>query len=160
MGKMTIWNAFYIAQTTPETCWHAAYETMVRYKAGNPAVVDQLPNAKEMSERGIYDSEFMACASRIGLEGTRYTYFKDIGNVEYALQKFGPIWVSGFYASGHKHIVTLAGVDTDDKKVYVNDPFRGWNGAEQRASWWDHGWFANRLNPVPWACQHWPSANS
>jgi hypothetical protein len=148
-------NTYYVGQSTKETCWRAAYEMLLRYKGMDPKLADNLPNNSDMRTRGILDSEFAGCAKALGLGGIRYTYFKAIENLDWALRTCGPIWVSGFYCDGYKHIVCVKGVDVDDAKVLVNDPWRTFTGAKAKTVEWSFSYFANNLNPVPWACQLW-----
>jgi hypothetical protein len=163
MSEFTTKNTYYVGQVTKETCWAAAYETMIRHKGGDPAKVKTLPNYKEMCSRGILDGEFAACRDHIGLTSTRYTFFKDITNLEHSLRTHGPLWVSGFYCEGHKHIVVIGGVriddtedqDDDDNEILMFDPWRAYNGAKAEPKWFPYSYFRNKLNPVSYSCQHW-----
>jgi hypothetical protein len=104
------------------------------------------------------DSEFYTCRAYIGLSSTRYTHLQTFGHLKDLLEMYGPIWVSGFYADGHKHVVVLRGVREgwiSDPEVYINDPYRGITGAEARPAWWSYSRFQKRINPVTFACQHW-----
>jgi hypothetical protein len=148
-------HSYYVGQSTKETCWRAAYEMLLRHKAGDPQKAFNLPNAAQMSTRGILDSEFATCAKELGLGGIRYTYFQAIENLEHALRNWGPIWVSGFYCEGAKHVVCVKGIDVDDEKVLVNDPWRSYTGAKGKAVQWSFSYFAKNINPVPWSCQLW-----
>ena len=97
-------------------------------------------------------------ARQLGLTSTTCTAFKTPGKIQEKLEMYGPVWCSGFRADGHKHIVVLRGVREtwhSAPEVYINDPFRGLTGAKARPSWWSFSRFAYKLNPVPYACQHW-----
>ena len=156
MGEYSASRVYYIAQTTYATCWRAAYETMVRYKVGDPKKVYKLPNYNAMCANGIMDSQFYACAKALGLGGIRYHWFKVMANVEHALRNWGPIWVSGFYASGHKHIIVVKGIDTDANEIEICDPLRGYYAPTQgKAIMWPFSHFAKRINPASWSCQLW-----
>jgi hypothetical protein len=153
-------NVNYMQQADPRTCWNAGYKMMLNYKNGvaGESRADNLPNDTAMRDRGIYDSEFAACRNSLGLSSTVYTGFKTASSVNDKLAMYGPIWCSGFWADGHKHIIVLRGVRegyTSSPEVFVNDPGRGLAGAEGRGAWWSFGRFANHLNPVSFACQHW-----
>lgn len=161
MSQYTIWNAFYVGQNTATTCWRAGYEMLLRYKAGDPQRARDLPNAAQMAQRGILDNEFPVCAQALGLGGIRYTYFQAIENLEHVLRTWGPVWSSGFFikdkkaGASFKHIVVVAGIDTDDETVLINDPMRAYAGAKGEGRWWPFSYWANNLNPVPWSCQLW-----
>lgn len=133
---------------------------MLNYKRGaaGESRADSLPNCAEMRDRGIYDSEFAECRNALGLTSSVYTGFKTASSINDKLTMYGPIWCSGFWADGHRHIIVPRGVREgyfSSPEVFVNDPARGLSGAEGRGAWWSLGRFANRLNPVPFACQHW-----
>ena len=157
MGLYKVPNVYYIGQTTAQTCWRACYEIMLRHKGMDPQRAYNLPNAVKMATRGILDSEFPTCAAALGLGGIRYTYFQDIELLEHALRCWGPVWCSGFYFPNTqaKHIVVIGGVDVDDGKVLAFDPWRSFTGAQGKSVLWSFSYFANNLNPVPWACQLW-----
>lgn len=156
MARYSIWNAFYVSQTTQQTCWRACYEIMLRYKAMDPKKVYGLPNYNNMCARGILDSEFAACASVLKLGGIRFHWFKDITNVEHALRCWGPVWMSGFFGyEGSKHVVVLKGVDTGSNEVEINDPWRGYTANKTDSRWVPFSWFASKINPVSWSCQLW-----
>ncbi len=150
----------YIAQPDQTSCWNASYKMLLRYRGWDEGLADSLPEADKMHEDGIMDSQFHTCRDYIGLASTRYTYLKEFDNLKQVLEMYGPIWVSGFYAGGHKHIVVLRGVRSpwysSDQDVYINDPYRGITGAEARPAWWSFSYFKRNINPVAFACQHWP----
>ena len=150
----------YIPQPDQRTCWHASYKMLLRYRGADESLADRLPDADKMREDGIMDSQFHTCRDFLGLNSTRYTYLKEFDHLKTLLEMYGPIWVSGFYASGHKHIVILRGVRSpwysSDEEVYINDPYRGITGAEARPAWWSFSYFKRNINPVQFACQHWP----
>ncbi len=150
----------YIQQADPRTCWNAGYKMMLNYKggAGWEPRADGLPNDTEMRDRGIYDSEFATCRNALGLSSSVYTGFKTASAINDKITMYGPIWCSGFWADGHKHVIVLCGVREgyfSSAEVLVNDPGRGLAGAQGRSAWWSLGRFANHLNPVSYACQHW-----
>jgi hypothetical protein len=149
----------YVSQENPRVCWKASYKMMLGWKDGKvQSAADSLPGKEEMEKRGILDSEFLPCRQALGLSSTTYTVFQDLEKLTNALKMYGPIWVSGFFADGNKHIMVLRGAREgyiSDPEVYVNDPFRGWSGAEARPSWWAFSKFKSKLNPVSYACQHW-----
>jgi hypothetical protein len=148
----------YLAQPDQKTCWNASYKMMLKYKKKVESLADSLPNDTEMRDRGILDSEFLSCRTSLGLSSTSYSCFKKAEDILAKLQTYGPIWVSGTYCDGHKHIVVLRGVREgyfSKPEVYVNDPYRGMTGAAARPAWWSLSYFAANLNPVAYACQHW-----
>src|SRR5882672_1337996 len=105
-------NVNYIQQADPRTCWNAGYKMMLNYKYGvaGESRADNLPNDTAMRDRGIYDSEFATCRNAVGLSSTVYSGFKTASSVNDKLTMYGPIWCSGFWADGHKHIIVLRGV--------------------------------------------------
>jgi hypothetical protein len=150
----------YMKQADQKTCWNASYKMMLNYKKGvaGESEADNLPNDTEMRDRGIYDSEFPTCRNALKMSSTVYSGFKTASGINDKLTMYGPIWCSGFWADGHKHIVVLCGVREgyiSAPEVFVNDPARALSGAQGRGAWWSLGKFANHLNPVPYACQHW-----
>lgn len=145
----------YEGQATISTCWRACYRMLVGWKGKDRSIVDKLPNISKMLSRGILDSEFAACRDQLGLSSTRYTFFGTVSNVAHMVSTYGPIWVSGFYCNGSKHIVLVTGVNVDEKTIRVNDPWRSFTGAKGKPSWWGHGYFYKNINPVSFACQHW-----
>ena len=146
----------YIAQSTYETCWLAAYKMMLAWKRRPLDQAERLPNNETMRRDGILDSQFLSCRTALGLMSSTYTGFKEADAIEGKLQSCGPIWVSGTYAKGHKHIVVLYGVrgSGKDAEVLINDPQTGMSISKPKPDWWPIGWFTHRLNPVPFACQH------
>lgn len=157
MSDYIVKNVPYIAQTTYETCWLAAYKMMLAWKGKPQTLAEKLPDHQIMRVNGIMDSQFLACRQALGLCSSTYTGFRDADAIEGKLKSYGPIWVSGTYAKGHKHIVVLYGVrgSGNDAQVLIHDPATGMSIANPKPDWWPIGWFANRLNPVPYACQHW-----
>ncbi|MFZ4625530.1 MAG: papain-like cysteine protease family protein [Rhodoferax sp.] len=157
MSDFIVKNVPYIAQTTYETCWLAAYKMMLAWKKRPQELAERLPNDAIMRQNGILDSQFLACRGALGLLSSSYTGFKDADAIEGKLQSYGPIWVSGTYAKGHKHIVVLYGVrgSGNSAEVLINNPETGMSITNPKPDWWPIGWFANRLNPVSFSCQHW-----
>lgn len=157
MSEYIVSNVPYIAQNTYETCWLASYKMMLAWRSKATDLAERLPNHQDMRREGIMDSQFPVCRKALGLLSSTYTGFRDADAIEGKLQSYGPIWVSGKYAKGHKHIVVLLGVrgSGGDAEVLVNDPATGMSISNAKSEWWPLGWFANRLNPVPFACQHW-----
>jgi len=153
MDEYIIPNVPYVAQTDPRWCWNAGYRMML-LAAGRPDfLVDCFPNDADMKDRGILDSEFQACRDALGLTSSSWNSFNSLDKLQQKLEMYGPIWCSGFWCDGHKHIVIARGVG--DQGVYVNDPYRGMTGAAARPSWWSWGKFVNNMNRVPFAFQHW-----
>ncbi|MCZ2154260.1 MAG: hypothetical protein LC114_10255 [Bryobacterales bacterium] len=158
----------YIQQPDQRTCWNAGYKMMLAYKGKDQSLADNLPNDALMRERGILDTEFPVCRDKLGLTSSIYTAFNDPKVLKDKLKWYGPIWVSGFYCDDYKHIIVVRGIripwysDEDDVtnwQVYVNDPYRSLAGAHGRPAWWSFTRFANKMNKVPFACQHWFEAN-
>ena len=148
---VSIWNAFYVPQKKPTTCWKAGYEMMIRYKAGDPKKTDSLPRHSEMEERGILDKEFVECGQHIGLVGIKHEWFTDFNNMVHAIRYFGPVWCSGFFLQGKKHIIVIKGVNIDDQEIEYNDPWRAFMGADAKSTWRSFAWFKKNVNPVPWS---------
>ncbi len=148
----------YVAQKDIPTCWNAAYKMMLLYKGKDPTAADRLPNDKQMRDRGILDSEFMACRNQLGLSSSTYTAFASAEQIEEKLKSYGPIWVSGTYCEGHKHILVVRGVRSPfigADEVWVNDPWSGFKFGLVQPRWIDLKNFVQRMNPVTAACQHW-----
>jgi ABC-type bacteriocin/lantibiotic exporter with double-glycine peptidase domain len=148
----------YYQQPDQRTCWNASYKMILAYGCRKVGLADELPNNAKMRERGILDSEFPICRNALGLTSTRYTALKTVDGLKNALELYGPIWCSGFWCDGAKHIVIVRGIREgvfSKPEVYVNDPYRAITGAEGRPSWWTFSRFSAYLNPVPFACQHW-----
>jgi hypothetical protein len=159
MSEYIVNNVPYIAQETYETCWLAAYKMMLAWGNRSQDLAERLPNNESMRQDGIMDSQFLICRSALGLSSSVYTGFKTADAIEDKLKKYGPIWVSGTYAKGHKHCVVLYGVRTSwgwgSAEVLIQDPATGMRINNPKPDWWPIGWFANRLNPVAYSCQHW-----
>ena len=156
----TIITVKYIAQPDEKTCWNASYKMMLDYKSNGAwnSKADHLPNDAQMRDRGIYDSEFSACRDNLKLSSTTYKAFLTADGVKEKLDMYGPIWFSGFWAEGHKHIVVVRGVREgyiSAPEVFVNDPIRALKGAAAQGTWWPYSKFLNNLNRVSFACQHW-----
>lgn len=154
----------YIQQPDQRTCWNACYKMMLRFQGRPESEADSLPNDAKMRTRGIMDDEFCACRDKLKLTSSIYQGFKTPQQLKEKLERYGPIWASGFWADGHKHIVVIRGIriswyssesDISNWQVYVNDPFRKLAGAEAKPSWWSFSRFAYKLNEVPFSCQHW-----
>jgi hypothetical protein len=159
IDELTV-NVKYISQPDAQTCWNASYKMMLNYKKGasDEARADSLPNDSAMRSRGILDGEFSACRNALGLSSSVYTGFQTASAVKDKLEMYGPIWCSGFWAEGHKHIIIVRGIREgyiSAAEIFVNDPIRGYKGAEARGAWWPFTRYVNHLNPVPFACQHW-----
>jgi len=150
----------YIAQPDEQTCWYASYKMMLDYQSMGAWVgrADHLPNIAQMKQRGIYDSELATCRNSVGMSSTTYKSFLTADSVADMLDMYGPIWCSGFWAEGHKHIVVLRGIREgyfSAPEVYVNDPRRALHGAAAWGAWWSFDKFVKNLNRVPFAFQHW-----
>lgn len=106
---------------------------------------------------GILDGQFLACRQALGLCSSSYTGFRDADAIEGKLQSYGPIWVSGTYAKGHKHIVVLYGVrgSGNSAEVLNNDPATGMSISNPKPDWWPIGLVRQPVKPVAYACQHW-----
>lgn len=157
----------YIKQETSTTCWNASYKMMLRYNSMYESMADQLPHDAEMRERGILDSEFGTCRSKLGLTSSSYNDLSTADSLQAVLQEHGPIWCAGLWATDFsskdkekpefKHIVVIRGVRThwiDPPDVYVNDPYRGYHGNAE-PSWWSWSHFWGKLHKVSQNCQHW-----
>lgn len=148
----------YYDQLDRRTCWNASYKMMLGFKGRQERLADELPNDAKMRERGILDGEFPICRNALGLTSTSFSVFKTVDGLKDALERYGPIWCSGFWCDGHKHIVVVRGVRETwgcSPEAYVHDPYRAITGAAGRAAWWSFSRFSVHLNPVPFACQHW-----
>lgn len=151
-------NVPYISQGAVETCWNAAYKMMLKYKGRDESAADRLPNDQKMRERGILDGEFHACRDALGLTSSVYTGFQTVDDLKYKLESYGPIWVSGFYCEGHKHIWIVRGVKDPligEAEVYINDPWSGFKYGLAKPRWVSFKTFKDKMNPVSFACQHW-----
>jgi Papain-like cysteine protease AvrRpt2 len=156
----------YIKQETPTTCWNAGYKMMLRWTCMYESMADNLPNDKQMRDRGILDGEFLTCRRRLGLQSANYEDLGTPDGLAKILEEHGPIWVAGYWATDFtmkgkpdfKHIVIIRGVKThvfSEDEVYVNDPYRGYSGAAAAPSWWGWSRFWNKLHKVPDNCQYW-----
>lgn len=152
-------NVPYVAQKDETTCWNAAYRMMLKYKSGkDPDAADRLPDAEKMKVSGIMDGQFLACRAALGLTSSTYKAFLTVEGIKDKLDYYGPIWVSGNYCSGHKHILVVRGVRDPiigEAEVYVNDPYRGYKSGVNEPKWVSLSYFKNNINPVSYACQHW-----
>ncbi|MBI4910710.1 MAG: hypothetical protein HY820_44260 [Acidobacteria bacterium] len=151
-------NVPYVAQKEIPTCWNAAYRMMLMYKGKDPSAADQLPNDKQMRDRGILDSEFLACRNKLGMTSSTYKAFATADQIEEKLKFYGAIWVSGTYCEGHKHILILRGIKRPligSDEVLVNDPWSGFKYGLTKPRWIDLNTFVQKMNPVVGACQHW-----
>ena len=158
MSEYIVSGVPYIAQTTYETCWLAAYKMMLAYKGKSQQLAEQLPNHKEMRVNGIMDSQLLGCRKALELSSSSYTGYKDPESVGWKLRNYGPLWVSGKFAKGHKHIIVVYGIREPlfgEPELLIHDPQTGMSITNVKPEWIAHSWFANRLNPVPYACQHW-----
>lgn len=152
-------NVPYIAQPTGATCWNAAYKMMLKYRGKSESLADSLPNDALMRERGILDREFALCRQNLGLSSSTHTGFQTVDAIKTKLEMYGPIWVSGDYCEGrYKHILILRGIKDPligDAEVYVNDPYSGFRYGLIQPRWLNFKRFVERMNKVPFACQHW-----
>lgn len=159
MDEIVVADVPYFAQKTYETCWLAAYKMMLAWRGNSKDLADRLPNHQTMRRDGILDWQLPVCRKALGMSSSSYTGFTNAGDIGLKLENYGPIWISGFYADGHKHVVVLYGVrgSGSSAQVLINDPQSGMNLSygDPKPAWWNLSWFAARLNAVPYACQHW-----
>lgn len=149
----------YVAQDDYTTCWKAGYKMMLMWKGSPPEAADHLPNASSMETDGIMDWQLPVCRHALQLSSTDYRAFLTEDGMTDKLQRYGPIWCSGFWAKKkHKHIVVVRGIRTHwvgDPDLYVNDPYQAFNGGRACGTWWTWESFTKLINPVAYACQHW-----
>lgn len=156
--EYVIQNVPYVAQDGVTTCWKASYKMMLKYRKLDVSAADNLPASQAMVREGIKDYQFETCRTKLGLTSTNYKCFNTADNIEYMLRMYGPVWVSGFYCNGAKHIVVLRGVKdpfVGSAEVLLNDPWRGYKSGVCEPKWYDLQWFVDKMNPVMYACQHW-----
>jgi len=149
----------YIAQPDEKTCWNASYKMLLDWASSGAwnSRADRLPNDRLMRDRGILDSEFATCRNALSLNSSTYTAFLTPKGVRDKINMYGPIWCSGYWANGHKHVVVLRGIREGTfsaAEVFVNDPYRAFQGAAPVGTWWPFSKFVNNLNRVPFTCQH------
>ena len=84
----------YIKQETPTTCWNAGYKMMLRWTCMYESMADNLPNDKQMRDRGILDVEFLTCRRKLGLQSANYEDLGTPDGLAKILEEHGPIWVA------------------------------------------------------------------
>lgn len=120
---------------------------MLKYKNKDEALAGRLPGDKEMRQRGT-----------LGLTSSTHKGFLTVTDLKSKLESYGPIWISGEYCGGKKHIIVVRGVRdpwVGDPEVYINDPWSGFRYSLNNPRWISFKTFAGKINPVSFACQHW-----
>lgn len=123
MGK--ILNVSTVAQTSSDTCWHAAATMLWNFSQQTSGRQGPMHTLGEQFTKNkvIFPAEWVTLAERVGLAKV-----PDISGelteerLSDLLTRFGPLWCAGrWFGVGHAIVLTGVGRDV----VFFNDPDRG-----------------------------------
>jgi hypothetical protein len=126
-------------QSSSESCWYAAYCMLFAWK-GKPtsSVRERIEKAglnyADFWKRGLPVEKYNDVRWCLGLSGFRRAYFGQLADdLDYfgkVLQDYGPFWCA--FSVPSEHIVVVKGVDVDNGKVKVMNPWSDGGGAAQK----------------------------
>ena len=121
------------AQTSSDTCWHAAASMIWHYSQQQTGAMGPMNTLRRDFERNRPINTWGALAKLVGLRevGSDKAYTSD--EMRALLMEHGPLWAAGNWF-GVGHIIVVTGIERET--VYFNDP----DGGQQklgRLSWFN-----------------------
>ena len=120
-----------MAQDNATTCWLTCYQMMFKWRGIATTGIDTIlesvgikmfdSNSNGAKETGLKAKDYVMAHSRLGLQSLKGGEL-DQTELEYILEKKGPIWATMLYGSTNHNIVIIGA--GDNKVKYINP-------------WWD-----------------------
>jgi hypothetical protein len=138
--KYVVPNVPLIAQSKNMACWYASAQMLVQWRRNKTMSTergitdpseDPVSVKKWAANGGIDDNFILTLVKDLGLEAVP-PLCPTSAAIESWLRNYGPLWVNGT-----SHITVIAGVDTANDQVYVNDP---WPVNQGKQEWRGMDW--------------------
>ena len=116
-----------MAQDYRTTCWLTCYQMMFKWRGIGTTGIDTIlesagikmfdENSNGAKETGLKAKDYVLANSKLGLQSLKGGEF-DQTELEYILEKKGPIWATIKYGAGNHNIVVIGA--GDNKVKYIN----------------------------------------
>jgi hypothetical protein len=116
-----------LAQDNSTTCWLTCYQMMFKWRGINTGGIDTIlegigikmfdENSNGAKETGLKAKDYVNANSRLGLQSLKGGEFDQV-ELEYTLEKKGPIWATMLYGANNHNIVIIGA--GDEKVKYIN----------------------------------------
>ena len=120
-----------MAQDNSTTCWLACYQMMFKWRGINHNGIDKIledrgikmfdENSNGAKETGLKAKDYVTANGSLGLQSLKGGEFRQ-DELDYMLEKKGPIWATMRYGAGNHNVVIIG--SGDGKVKYINP-------------WWD-----------------------
>lgn len=120
-----------LAQDNSTTCWLTCYQMLFKWRGINTDGIDKIlegvgikmfdNESNGAKETGLKAKDYVMANSALGLQSLKGGEFNE-SELEYMLEKKGPIWTTMRYGSGNHNVVVIGA--GDGKVKYINP-------------WWD-----------------------
>jgi len=141
-----------LRQALSTTCWLTCLEMLFQWKKDKGdsskdksqicAKIDSNTDywASDLTDNGIAPYECMQVARAMGMQPTGAgDYTKEI--LYDLVSKKGPLWVGGYWYGESAHVIVVTGVNPDNGKIKIVDPWKNWDLSEGDR---DVGWLNAR----------------
>ncbi len=132
MFTVNNWQSIALAQDNSTTCWLTCYQMLFKWRGINSDGIDKIvenagikmfdENSNGAKETGLKAKQYVAANSSLGLQSLKGGEFDDT-ELEYMLEKKGPIWATMQYGKGNHNIVVIGG--GDGRVKYINPDWSG-----------------------------------
>ncbi|HMT09968.1 MAG TPA: papain-like cysteine protease family protein [Pyrinomonadaceae bacterium] len=129
-------------QTSTSCCWLTCLEMLFEWKNKDSSKIlekmDASPNLFPyyMKDNGIAPGECKETAKMLGLKWAGDGDFT--GEILHGILKsYGPVWVAGQWIPGYSHVIVVTGVDKDDGRIKIVNPWKNYDLSEspRTVSW-------------------------
>ena len=121
------WQNFALAQDSSKTCWLTCYQMLYKWRGINSDGLDKIvenagikmfdDDENGAMETGLKAKDYVTANSALGLQSLKGGEL-DSTELEYMLEKKGPIWATMKFGAGNHNIVVFGG--GDDQVKYIN----------------------------------------
>ena len=120
------WENIALAQDAATTCWLTCYQMLFKWRGINTLGIDKIVESAGIKmfdgnngakETGLKAKDYVASHSSLGLQSLKGGEF-DSSELEYILEKKGPVWTTMRYGAGN-HNVVIVGAG-GGKVKYIN----------------------------------------
>src|SRR5688500_5193406 len=121
------WQGIALAQDYATTCWLTCYQMLFKWRGINDNGIDKIvenagikmydENSNGAKETGLKAKDYVTANGSLGLQSLKGGEFNE-AELEYMLEKKGPIWTTMRYGKGNHNIVVVGA--GGGKVKYIN----------------------------------------